>query len=322
MDVVGPSSWLEQRLWGAGAAGAAVAALVALRALFATRGTTALPAAMWALAAASFLAFDQGLRAAGVLDQPPAAAGWRLVGVVLSVSPALSLLGAKRPQHGVWQFIVAALALVVLFPAAAGALARPGSVPEVHLLARLLVSALVALGWMNALGTGQALPASIITVGAVLLARGFLPGIDSESSFPPRAAAAASRAALLDCLGAWTVAMGAVVALVLRRRSPGAGGTTFAERIDPAWNALRDTYGAAWSLRIAERFDQLAESRGWPCRLRLSGMQPRDAPGEGPWQRDARRALEALMRRFVSGAWLARHRWPAEGRGGVARGGR
>lgn len=315
MDVEGAAPFLVPHLWSAGAAGSIVAAAVALLALRATRGTTALPAAAWALAAALFLALDALLRARGIVTQPAAAAGMRLVGVVLSVSPALSLLGAKRPQHGVWQFIVAALAAVVLFPAAAGALVRPGSVPEVHLLARLLLGALLALGWMNALGTSRAIPATLLTLGVVILARGFLPGVDTETSFPPSAAIGARNAAILDCLGAWIVAAGAVAGVVHRPRPflPDAASNTFAGRIDPAWRSLRDTIGAAWSLRIAERFDQLAEAHGWPCRLRLAGVHPRDAPGEGPWQRDARRALEALLRRFVSPSWLVRHGWPPGG---------
>ena len=218
-------------------------------------------------------------------------------------------------------FIVAALAAVVLLPSAGGALVRPGSVPDVHLLARLLLTGLLALGWMNALGTGRALSVSVMTLGVVVLARGFLPGVDTETSFPPASGAATHRAALVDCIGAWVVAVGAIVGASRRRngREAGPAEGTFSARVDPAWKALRDTVGAAWSLRVAERFDQLAESRGWPCRLRLSGIEPRDAPGEGPWQRDGRRVLEALFRRFVTRDWLVRHRWPAEGRGGVAR---
>lgn len=319
MDIALSSPWPGQVLWFAATAGFLTAGLLALRAIVVSRGSTAQPAAMWGLAAGAVLALDGGLRATGVVEQPAAAAAVRLVGVVLAVSPILSLLGAKRPQHGVWQFIVAALAAVILFPSAAGALARPGSVPEVHLLARSLVAALVALGWMNSLGTARALPVTLMTVGVFVVARGFLPWADTEASFPPSGTPAASRSALLDCLGAWGIAVGALVAPWAGRRTrraprpPRDGeGCSFAARIEPAWFAVRDTFGAAWSLRVAERFDQLAEARGWPVRLRLSGIEPADVPFPSGWQRDATRALEALLRRFVSRPWLARHGWPVE----------
>jgi hypothetical protein len=94
---------------------------------------------------------------------------------------------------------------------------------------------------------------------------------------------------------------------------PSPGG--FAASVAPAFLGFRETLGAAWTLRVMERFDAIATSRNWPCRLRFGGIDPVDAPLDGPWQRDARRALAALLRRFVSPEWLDRHEWRAD-RGG------
>ena len=73
--------------------------------------------------------------------------------------------------------------------------------------------------------------------------------------------------------------------------------------------ALRETLGAAWTLRLAERFDLMATRRGWPVRLTFHGVQIREVSRDSKWELDATRALEALMRRFVSLAWLKRHGW-------------
>jgi len=77
--------------------------------------------------------------------------------------------------------------------------------------------------------------------------------------------------------------------------------------LDAAYLALRETLGAAWTLRIAERFNAVAESRGWPCRLRFDGLHVEGDPDDRAWQADAVRTGEALLRRFASPAWLRRH---------------
>jgi hypothetical protein len=79
--------------------------------------------------------------------------------------------------------------------------------------------------------------------------------------------------------------------------------------IDPPFLALRETLGAAWALRIAERFDSVAATRGWPCRLGFRGAEVGGDQADASWQRDALRAFKALMHRFVDDGWLARHGW-------------
>ena len=56
--------------------------------------------------------------------------------------------------------------------------------------------------------------------------------------------------------------------------------------------------------------------RGWPVRLTLKGAELKNERAERmnntntqDWQPDAARALEALLRRFVSTGWLKRHGW-------------
>jgi hypothetical protein len=230
----------------------------------------------------------------------------RLVVAALAVCPAMSLLGAKRPQHGVWQLIVASLAVVIAMPALSAWLVRPGSLPDVHLLGRGFLAVLAAVGWMNFLATQNGPAATLVTAGQLAVIRPFLPGIATDRALPQDS---------LDCFGACLIAAGAVLAAAwpLVRQTSAASGRNAADAlsrsIDPPFLALRETLGAAWALRIAERFDSVAATRGWPCRLGFRGAEVGGDPADASWHRDALRAFKALMHRFVDDAWLARHGW-------------
>jgi hypothetical protein len=311
------------------AGAATLAALVAAVAVSRVRGSTAVPAAWWAVAACLALAADAAAQATGAALSPAAVAPIRLGVAALAVCPAMSLLGAKRPQHGVWQLIVATLAVVVALPALSAWLVRPGSLPDVHILGRGFLLGLVLVGWLNFVATAHGPAATAIAVGQLAILRPFLPGVATEAALPQPG---------LDAAGAALVAAGALATLVGRpSRLPVVGrpsrlpspphppasetpapresqpaadsAARIAARVDPPFLALRDTLGAAWALRIAERFDAVAAERGWPCRLRFTGLEAGGDPADDSWHRDALRALRALLRRFVDDGWLARHGW-------------
>jgi len=295
------------------AGAAAVAALAAAGAVYLIRGSTAVPAAWWAIAACLALAADAAAQAAPIGPTPAAAARLRLGVAALAVCPAMAILGAKRPQHRVWQLIVATLAVVVALPAISAWLVRPGSLPDVHLLGRGFLAVLALVGWLNFVATSHGAAATAIAAGQLAVLRPFLPGVETEAALPQP---------WLDAAGAVLVAAGALLAL-LRGRVFNAGKTPappelgavswsaagITARVDPSFRALRDTLGAAWALRIADRFDTIAAERGWPCRLHFAGLDVGGDPEDDSWHRDARRALEALLRRFVDEAWLVRHGW-------------
>ncbi len=266
------------------------------------RGSTAVPAAGWGVAAAVALAAEAWGRSTGRLVDPASIAALRVVVAALSVCPVMSLLGAKRPQHGVWQLIVATLACVLAMPAVSAMLIRPGSMPDLHVLERFFLPLLVAVGWMNFVATRHGLAATLVAVGQLGLIWNLLPG-----------AAMAVPAATIDVPAACCLAAGAALAAAQSLASPAGRGQRSGLRsgltaaIDPPLLALRETLGAAWTLRIAERFNALAEARGWPCRLRFAGLEPTGEATGGPWEREAIRSLRSILRRFVSPAWLERH---------------
>ncbi|MFM9058075.1 MAG: hypothetical protein ACKOSQ_02920 [Planctomycetaceae bacterium] len=284
--------------WSIAAAAALLTAALCAWGAIRVRGTTAVPAALWALGAAVALAAETGCRAAGGLADPASGTAARLAVVALSVCPAMSLLGAKRPQHGAWQFIVAALAVVIALPAVSAALVRPGTAPDVGLLWRGFLVVLVAVGWMNFAATRRAVAATLVAAGHLLIARHCLP-------FAPPASGGTD--ARPDLVAACLIAGGAALAAAQGAwRRPPAGARAW---IDRPYLAIRETLGAAWALRIAERFNALAAERGWPCRLGFAGLDP-GAAADGPWRPDAERAFRAILRRFAAPDWLARHAPP------------
>jgi hypothetical protein len=272
---------------------------------FLVRGSTAVPAAAWAVAAAVALSAEMAAVASGSLVSPPVRGSLRLLAAALAVCPTMSLLGAKRPQHGVWQFIVATLAIVLILPAVSATLVRPGTAPDVHVLARCFLLLLAIVGWMNFAGTRHAVAATLLAVGQVALSWPWLPfAADAPTLgtwFP-------------DGFGVLLLAVGAAVAVVqsaLAARTAAAPPDSLRDRYNRPFFALRETLGAAWTLRIAERFNGVSASRGWPCRLHFGGFDPGQGTTTDAWQPDAARAFAALLRRFVTSAWLTRHGWPS-----------
>jgi hypothetical protein len=269
------------------------------------RGSTAVPAAVWSALAATAFGLESGCRAMGGLEDPASAACVRLVVTALSLCPIMSLLGGKRPQHGVWQFIVASLAGVIALPAASAILVRPGSPPDVHPLQRWFMLLVVLVAGMNFAATRHAVAAGFVVLGQGLLVRPFLPfgGGRPESAW-------------LDAIAACLVAAGAMLAALqsiawpVRQVGVGQNGTSPdpAAVIGGSFLALRETLGAAWSLRIMERFNAEAESRGWPSRLRFDGLHGAgEAGADAGWRDEAIRTGRALLRRFVTPEWMRRH---------------
>ena len=271
---------------------ALVTVVAACAGAFLARGTTAVPAAWWAGGAALTFAVESAVRASGGLTDPASQASARLAVAAFSLCPIMSLLGAKRPQHGVWQFIVASLAGIIALPAASAALVRPGSPPDVHALQRWVMLALVLVAAMYFAATRHGVAAMVVAVGQLILIRQFMPFVDSLGGI-----VAAAQSWL------WPAQQRVVGSEVASRRDGRADLAAFGA----AYLALRETLGAAWTLRIAERFNAVAESRGWPCRLRFDGLHVGADPDDREWRGDALRTGRALLRRFVSTDWMRRH---------------
>jgi hypothetical protein len=298
-----------------GCAAALVGAAAAGGGVVLVRGSTAVPAAWWAVVACLAAALEcVGLAAGGVADHA-SRSSVRLVVVALSLCPIMAILGAKRPQHGVWQFIVGSLAVVLALPALSAAVVRPGTAPDVHLLERGFVLVLLLVGWLNFVATRHGLAATLVCAGQGVWCREFLPlfsgagGMSDATAWPDMAAA------FLVAAGA-TLAITQSTLATWRRHTQmrescerGHAAASLADRVDPPFLALKETLGAAWTLRIIERFNAVAAERSWPWRLRFTGLETTGGQADATAERAIRRTLQGLLRRFVTGAWLARHGW-------------
>ncbi|MCA9174572.1 MAG: hypothetical protein KDB14_08800 [Planctomycetales bacterium] len=212
--------------------------------------------------------------------------------------PVMSVLGAKRPQHQAWHFIVLSLWVVLILPAAEVLVLHPGQELEVHdsrawfLLGLLLVNATHFV-------TTRFLPAgALLAAGQFLLLGRHLPwGLLREWS-PATAFAALT---LAQCCFAGAV----VVAWAI----PAASGT---ER-DRRWRSFRDRYGMLWALRVAQRVNEVAAANQWPLSLEWDGFHDREGAPLAELPVEVERELDVclrnLLRRFVSPVWL--ERWPA-----------
>ncbi|HEX4129098.1 MAG TPA: hypothetical protein VHZ24_03585 [Pirellulales bacterium] len=203
--------------------------------------------------------------------------------LVLSLAPGVAVLGAKRPQHHAWQWIVLTLVVVLGLPAFEATMLRAGAPIVLHPARAgfILVLMLVTLG--NYLPTRQAPAAMSFAAGQVLLLARYLPSLASrygtESATAP--------------LALWTFALvaAALVAWLPRRVS----------RWDRLWLDFRDAYGVVWALRVADRFNAANRANG-----RSAQITWRRAHGGPAGEPDpaSQHVLRMLLLRFVSPAWL------------------
>jgi hypothetical protein len=269
------------------------------------RETTLIPAWSWALAAV--IAWSAIELAAGLSGDPPST--WqdplRLAAVTLSFCPILAVLGAKRPQHAAWSFVVAAFWGIVMLPAAEAFFLQRGQRLEMGDARSWFLWILIAVGPINYLPTRQWLAATLLAAGQMLALSEYLPLVH-------RALFAQQHLAGL-CLGCLSLA------LARSPRSLAAG------KYDRLWLDFRDTFGLFWSLRLQERVNAVAQTNGWPIWLSWSGFLsvptvpvgqglPDDVNSEasptgtvGPLSIEPtlRTSLKGLLRRFVSGRWIA-----------------
>jgi hypothetical protein len=280
------------------AALAIVALCVGVSALFLrrkfVRETTLIPAWWWTLAAIVAWSGVEFSASWSGTSSPTWLAPLRLSAVTLSFCPILAVLGAKRPQHAAWSFVVAAFWGIVVLPAAETFLLQRGQRLEMGDARSWFLWILIAVGPINYLPTRQWLAATLLAAGQTLALSEYLPLLH-------RVLFAQQYTAAL-CL--------ACLALVVSR-TPSCG---VPGKYDRLWLDFRDTFGLFWALRLQERVHAVAQTNSWPVWLSWSGFQsgpavpagqaaPQDIPVE--IESTLRTTLKGLLRRFVSNRWIA-----------------
>jgi hypothetical protein len=217
----------------------------------------------------------------------------RLAVVALSFCPIVSLIGAKRPQHAAWNFIVLSLWAIVVLPAAETFFLQRGQRLEMGDARGWFLWILIALGPINFLPTRFWNAAVLLAFGQTVALSPHLPLLRRSIVDRP------------ETIGLALVAGSLVLALVAFRRHRNA-----ANRYDRQWLDFRDTFGLLWSLRVQERLNAVAKQHGWDLELSWAGFRSRasDAPLDEidpDIQPLLRSTLRALLRRFVSSRWIA-----------------
>jgi hypothetical protein len=277
---------------------AAAALAVGVGVLLARRraicATTLASAWHWTLAA---LAAWAGIEIAAGLASVQPAASWlpalRLAAVALSFCPVVSLIGAKRPQHAAWNFVVVSLWGIVSLPAAEALLLQRGPQLEMGAARGWFLWVLIALAPINFVPTRFWLAALLAAAGQVVAMSPHLALIRRPL------VAQSSSAGLLLCI------VGLVAAWHASRRQAAA-----LVAYDRLWLDFRDTFGLFWALRVQERVNAAARQFGWEFELAWAGFVRR-ADGQRleaidpAIERTLRTTLRGLLRRFVSGDWIA-----------------
>ena len=252
--------------------------------------TTLLPAWWWALAA--IVAWSATEAAPALADPRPGnwLAPLRLAAVALSFCPILAVLGAKRPQHATWSFVVAALWAILALPAAETFFLQRGQRLEMGDARSWFLWIVILVGPSNYVATRQWLASLLVAAAQVLALSEYLPLIQ-RALFSGQ-----------HVVGLLLAAVGVIAA----RPPRSAAGNPY----DRLWLDFRDLFGLFWALRLQERVNFVAASSGWPLWLGWFGL--RDTATGKPVQHfdpviepTLRTTMRGLLRRFVTGNWTS-----------------
>ena len=209
----------------------------------------------------------------------------RFLAFASTFCPVMAVLGAKRPQHLAWQWVVLSLWLVLGWPAAQAILAGGGL--ELFIAWKLFIVGLITVGLLNYLPTRHWLATLLVSAGQVALFAEFL-WADSDSSSMLLLGSACFLSAGLVVL--WSSLKAEVIT-----DNPLAQLDEFGEK----WLHFRNAYGAFWALRILGRVNETAGLRKWPLHLEWQGYRCEEEGEPTPEQmRELEQCWETLMRRF------------------------
>lgn len=251
------------------------------------RHTTLIATWVWS---ATSLAAVAGCEIVVGLFAPNGVAGWieplRFFAAVATFCPNISLLGAKRPQDGMWNFIVLSLWGVLSLPAAESFFIQNGQALEVDDLRAWFLWVLIVGGVVNLLPMRLWLYALLFGTAQVLLFSHYLPLF-------PFALPASSPVIAVALIAAAQIA----ASRSLRKRRD-------KSHLDRLWLDFRDLFGALWSLRVIERVNAASELNHWGKTLTWSGFQPIAVSEQEEHAAAVEQSLLNLLRRFVDAEWI------------------
>jgi len=241
---------------GAAACAALVVGLAVLLNRRAAVGRTTLVGAWWWTALALVAWSGVELVAALGFFEPSVIAPLRLAAITLSFCPVVALLGAKRPQHVAWNFVVLSLWAIVALPAVENLLLHRGREVAMGDARGWFLWLLVLLGPVNFVPTRFWLSSLLLAGGQVTALSPYLPLLHRE--FVPESGTVGLLLAAAALISAW---------LISRQAARGASA------YDRAWLDFRDSFGLLWGLRVQERVNAVAKQENWGLELTWSGFR-------------------------------------------------
>ena len=214
---------------------------------------------------------------------------------VFSLSPAVAVLGARRPISRVWPwFVVGPMILILIGPALVdwSATSRGRALElEEPAIVGFFVVLIMAAG--NYLGTRHRLSALLLIAAIALLVAPLMIGFPKTLITRDTA-----RLAATACFAA------AILARQLPRRSP----PPFDSPFDRLWDDFHNVFGLVWARRVQDRINIEAQKEKWPLKLEIHGLvwnsQTIDPKTRTQTEARLEHHIRWLFRRFVSEAWL------------------
>lgn len=212
-----------------------------------------------------------------------------------TLCPFVALVGAKRPQHLAWNFVVVALWCILALPAAEVVFLQPGQKLEINSFRSWFLLVLIAAELCNFIATRYALSCGLLVLAQAIWLGPWLPW---ELWF------AAGRFDW-ELTGLLCAAAGIITAWTVSWRS-----TQSHNQYDRLWFDFRDSFGLFWSLKVIERVNDAAQQAGWDFDLGWSGFRTKSEfkpLNKLPPQLETalRNCLQGSLRRFVSAEWIA-----------------
>ncbi len=263
------------------------------------RETTLLGAWWWALGATMGLAAVEIAAILGVSQVAASVESLRFLTGAMTFAPLMSVLGAKRPQHRAWHFVVLSMWGVVALPAIENLVLHPEQSLTLPGVRSLFLMGLIMVGVINWLPTPLGPAAVLFGAGQVLWFAPYTP-------FLLNAAPDCSNAYASACWVSATAVARVIEVITQRMRKPG---------YNRLWRDFRDRFGVLWGVRVLERINAATISNRWAIRLTWAGFRQTDggrtndetpiAPEIAPTMDTV---IDNLLRRFVTAEWIAKRR--------------
>jgi hypothetical protein len=209
-----------------------------------------------------------------------------------TLCPFVALIGAKRPQHSAWSFVVLAFWGMISLPAVEVILLHPGQDLEINSIRSLFLLGLIVAELCNFVLTRYGISSLLLAAAQFFWLGPWLPWRFSPMWLDREVA------------GQLLVSAAVISAWLISLRE-----TRAANTYDSLWCDFRDSFGLFWSLRLIERVNDTAKQAGWDFDLGWSGFRTKSdfqPLSKLPPEIDAalRNCLQGSLRRFVSQEWI------------------